>query len=102
MPRKYTNIKQYESQLVELKGSGKTNREIAQTLGLELSQVKNWISRFNHEQRKIEAGIKLRPKGRPRKDGKLRDIVAEQSYEIERLKMENKLLRDFMQLAGRK
>ena len=43
-----------------------------------------------------------RPKGRPRKDARPRDVVAEQAYEISRLKMENKLLRDFLQLTGRK
>ena len=31
-----------------------------------------------------------------------RDVVAEQAYDINRLKMENKLLRDFLQLTGRK
>jgi transposase len=102
MPRKYTDIKQYENQIMEMRAAGKTRREIAQALGLEKEQIKGWISRFNREQRKLEAGIKPRPKGRPRKDAEPRDIVAEQAYEIERLKMENKLLRDFMRLAGRR
>jgi transposase len=102
MPRKYTDIKQYENQIMEMRAAGKTRREIAQALGLEKEQIKGWISRFNREQRKLEAGIKPRPKGRPRKDAEARDIVAEQAYEIERLKMENKLLRDFMRLAGRR
>jgi transposase len=102
MPRKYTDIKQYENQIMEMRAAGKTRREIAQALGLEKEQIKGWITRFNREQRKLEAGIKPRPKGRPRKDAEPRDIVAEQAYEIERLKMENKLLRDFMRLAGRR
>jgi transposase len=102
MPRKYTDIKQYENQIMEMRAAGKTRREIAQALGLEKEQIKGWISRFNREQRKLEAGIKPRPKGRPRKDAEPRAIVAEQAYEIERLKMENKLLRDFMRLAGRR
>jgi transposase len=102
MPRKYTDINQYESQIMEMRATGKTRREIAQALGLEKEQIKGWITRFNREQRKLEAGIKPRPKGRPRKDAEPRDIVAEQAYEIERLKMENKLLRDFMRLAGRR
>jgi transposase len=102
MPRKYTDIKQYENQIMEMRAAGKTRREIAQALGLEKEQIKGWITRFNREQRKLEAGIKPRPKGRPHKDAEPRDIVAEQAYEIERLKMENKLLRDFMRLAGRR
>ena len=41
-------------------------------------------------------------KGRPRKDAAPRDIVSEQAYEIQRLRMENQLLRDFLRCAGRK
>lgn len=51
---------------------------------------------------KLEAGVIPRPKGRPRKDAAPRDIVAQQAYEIQRLRMENKLLRDFLRSAGRK
>ena len=40
--------------------------------------------------------------GGPRKDAQPRDIVAEQAYEISRLKMENELLRDFMRSMERK
>ena len=40
---------------------------------------------------KLEAGVIPRPKGRPRKDAAPRDIVAQQAYEIQRLRMENKL-----------
>jgi len=52
------------------------------------------------KKRKSEAGILPRPKGRPRKEASPRDIVAEQAYEIRRLHMENKLLRDFLQFTG--
>lgn len=51
---------------------------------------------------KLEAGVIPRPKGRPRKDAVPRDIVAQQAYEIQRLRMENKLLRDFLRSTGRK
>jgi len=50
----------------------------------------------------IKAGLKLRPKGRPRKRAEPVDIVAEQAYEIKRLKMENELLRDFLRFTERK
>ena len=73
MPRKYVKIDVYGKEILELKREGKTNREIAQKLG-----------------------------GRPRKDAQPRDIAAEQAYEINRLKMENELLRDFMRSMERK
>ena len=40
-----------------------------------------------------------RPKGRPRKDEPARDIVAEQAYEIQRLKMENEAWEKARELA---
>ena len=73
--------------------AGKTQREIV---------VKRLLKRERDKDAKLRAGIVPRPKGRPRKDAPPRDVVAEQAYEINRLKMENKLLRDFLQLAGRK
>ena len=102
MPRKYTKVDQYGEQILEMKANRKTSREIAETLGLERETVRNWVFRFNRQQRKLEAGIKPRPKGRPRKDAEPGDVVSEQAYEIERLKMENKLLRDFLRFGGRK
>lgn len=44
-----------------------------------------------------EARISPRPQGRPRQRDVTRDIVAEQAYDIRRLRMENELLRDFLQ-----
>ena len=102
MSRKYVKIDEHGKGILELKREGKTNREIAQMLGVDKKCIKNWVGRFNRQQRKLEAGIKPRPKGRPRKDAQPRDIVAEQAYEINRLKMENELLRDFMRSMERK
>ena len=102
MPRKYTKINQYEKEILQWKSEGITNREIARRLGMEYSQVHNWVSRYNERQRKLKAGIVLRKKGRPRKDSEPRDIVAEQTYIIQRLRMENELLRDFMRSMGRR
>ena len=83
--------------------SGKSHREIEEFFGLTGDRpVHNLLKRERRKERKIQAGIIPRPKGRPRKDATPRDIVAEQAYEINRLKMENKLLRDFLQLTGRK
>lgn len=83
-----------------MRAAGKTNRETAKYFGLEVKQIKNWVTRHNHEQERIKSGEQLRPKGGPRKDGQL-PHQSEQK-ELERLRMENKLLRDFLQLTGRK
>ena len=100
--RKYAHVKVLEPEIVEMKKSGKTKREIAEHFGLRTEQVKELLKRYRRRERKIAAGIMPRPKGRPRKDAPTRNIEAEQAYEIKRLKMENKLLRDFLQYAGRK
>ena len=100
--RKYTRIKEIEPEIMAMREAGQTLREIAEHFGLEKKQLKNLINRYNRRQKEIEAGRIPRPKGRPRKDALPRDVVAEQAYEINRLKMENKLLRDFLQLTGRK
>lgn len=102
MSRKYVKIDEHGKEILELKREGKTNREIAQKFGVDRECIRNWVTRFNRQQRKLMAGIKPRPKGRPRKDAQPRDIVAEQAYEINRLKMENELLRDFMRSMERK
>ncbi len=82
---------------------GKSQREIAEHFGFKDKMVvKGLLNRERRKERKTEAGIVVRPKGRPRKDAVPRDLVREQEYEINRLKMENQLLRDFLRLTGRK
>lgn len=100
--RKWVNIKVLGPEINAMREAGKTRQEIANHFGLDKIQIKNWINRYNKEVKRIEAGITPRPKGRPRKDATPRDLVTEQAYEINLLKMENKLLRDFLQLTGRK
>ena len=100
--RKYTKLQEIEAEIMSMREAGQTLREIAEHFCLEKKQLKNLVNRHNRRERKMEAGIMPRPKGRPRKDASPRDVVAEQAYEINRLKMENKLLRDFLQLTGRK
>lgn len=82
---------------------GKSQREIAEHFGLKDKRVvKELLKRKRRKERKAAAGITPRAKGRPRKDAPPRDIVAEQAYEIKRLKMENELLRNFLRSTGRK
>lgn len=100
MKRKWTNIKLVEDQIKELRNAGKTRQEIADELGLEKVQIKSWISRYNRKQRQLEHGIVPRRRGRPSKGYQLTE--QEKDNEIKRLKMGNELLRDFLQIVGRK
>ena len=100
--RKYTHVQELEGEILAMRKEGATRQEIADRLGLSKSQIKNWITRYNRRQAKLAAGIQPKPKGRPRKDAAPKNIVAEQAYEIRRLQMENKLLRDFLRSTGRR
>lgn len=98
--RKYTHIKIIEPKLIAMREAGKTNRELAEYFGLEIRQIENWINRYHREQARLAEGLPPKRRGRPRKHPAPTNIQ-EYQYEIERLKMENKLLRDFLQLTER-
>ena len=98
--RKYVQVKLIEDQIQLMRTEGMTNREIADHFGLNLKQVKNWVNRHNRTQKNLAVGIVPKPKGRPRKDGQ--PPYQNEKEEIERLRMENKLLRDFLQSTERK
>ena len=101
--RAYTHVQILFPEIQAMVVAGKTQREIAEYYGFSSKKVvKKLLERERKKIRKMEAGIMPRPKGRPRKDALPRDVVAEQAYKIHQLKMENKLLRDFLQLTGRK
>ena len=101
--RKYTHIQELMPEIQAMIADGKSHREIEDYFGLTGDRpVHNLLKRERRKEKKILAGIMPGPKGRPRKDALPRDLVAEQEYEINRLKMENKLLRDFLQSTERK
>ena len=101
--RKYTHVQELLPEIETMLAEGKTQREVAEHFGFQDKQVvKRLLERERRKERKLEAGIRPRPKGRPRKDAAPRDVVAEQAYEIQRLRMENKLLRDFLHFTERK
>ena len=101
--RNYTHIQALLPEIKAMLAEGKTQREVAEHYGFQDKQVvKRLLERERRKERNLEAGILPRPKGRPRKDAAPRNIVAEQAYEIHRLQMENKLLRDFLRSTGRK
>ena len=99
--RSYTHVQALLPEIRAMLAEGKTQREVAEYYGFQDKQVvKRLLERERRKERKLEAGIIPRPKGRPRKDAVPRDIVAEQAYEIERLRMENQLPRDFLRCTG--
>ena len=101
--RNYTHIQALLPEIKAMLAEGKTQREVAEHYGFRDKQVvKRLLERERRKERNLEAGILPRPTGRPRKDAASRNIVAEQAYEIHRLQMENKLLRDFLRSTGRK
>ena len=97
--RKWTNMQALETQILAMREAGLSRRMIADELGLELRQIENWINRRNRTRAKLSLGIVPKRKGRPRK----RSLSTAEEYEkeIAILQMENKLLRDFLQLTER-
>ena len=101
--RRYTHVQELLPEIKAMLSEGRSQQEIAEYLGLsDKNVVKELLKRERRKERKIKAGLKLRPKGRPLKRSEAVDIVAEQAYEIKRLKMENELLRDFLRFTERK
>ena len=101
--RNYTHVQMLLPEIEAMIAEGKTQREVAEYFGFKDKYVvKRLLNRQREKRRKLEAGIVPRPKGRPRKDAAPRDVATEQAYEIARLRMENKVLRDFLQFAERK
>ena len=101
--RKYTHIQVLLPEIKAMLAAGKTQREVAEYYGFKDKQVvKELLKRERRKEHKLEAGMLPRPQGRLRQSDAPRDIVSEQAYEIRRLRMENELLRDFLQFTGRK
>lgn len=94
MSRKYEKVKRLLPVIQQLRAEGKTRKEIAKELGLQSERVvKDLLCRARD---KPEKAI---PKQRGRKPVK---TLAEYKYENRRLRMENELLRDFLQSIERK
>lgn len=82
MPRSYRHIKDYELEIEKLREEGYTSREIGNKLGFSYKQMRNYYYRSNVAERKIQAGISLKRKGRPPKDYVVseQDKVSELKY----------------------
>ena len=99
-----------------MRRQGKSKREICEKYGFSIKQLTDFVTRYNRKQKKLAAGISIKPKGRPRKDGtelppsvqqlskltQLQYELAMKERHIKRLEMENELMRDFLSLTERK
>ena len=75
---------------------GESQRQICRELGISRYAIQSWSGcRKEVNERKCNP----KHRGRPRKDGQ--PPHQNEKKEIERLRMENKLLRDFLQFTGR-
>lgn len=59
----------FEKELIEYLEQGHTLRETGDTFGFTYKEMPDFKTRYNKRQRKLAAGIEIKPKGRPRKDG---------------------------------
>lgn len=93
MPRRYQKTKTLLPIIKEMQEKGMSQREIEEELGLEgYRPIHQLLKRERRKERQL-------PKSRGRKPAV---TLQEYKYECKRLKMENELLRDFLQLVGRK
>ena len=92
--REYTHVQMLLPEIKQMLASGKTQREVAEYYGFKDKLVVKELLR--RERKKEIQGV---PKQRGRKPAK---TLQEYKYENKRLKMENELLRDFLQLTERK
>ena len=91
--RGYTHIKELLPEIKAMVAEGKTQREIAEYYGFKDKEVvRTALKRERRKERQI-------PKTRGRKPAK---TLQEYKYENKRLKMEVKLLQDFLQSTERK
>jgi predicted DNA-binding ArsR family transcriptional regulator len=94
MPRKYQKTKDLLPEIEEMIGTGMSQREIEEVLGLEGDRpVHNLLKR----KRRIEKQPITEQRGR-----KPAVTIQEYKYENKRLNMENELLRDFLRAVGRR
>ncbi|MEG6586876.1 helix-turn-helix domain-containing protein [Dendrosporobacter sp. 1207_IL3150] len=97
MPRKWTDIMSLETIIIQMRKEGHTRQEIADALGLDKIQIKNWVNRNNRKQEKMPTSPKRR--GRPRKSPL--NQQDEMALRIKELEREVELYKSFLQAAGR-
>ena len=100
MARQNTKVEELSEAVFARKANGETNREIAESYGLELQQIKGLIKRQNKKLRLIAAGYIPRSKGRPRKTEESQQEKL--NNELVRLRMQVEVLQNFLSEAGRR
>ncbi len=100
MRQKYTKVEELTEVIFARKAAGESNRQIGESYGLTLKQVKELVSRQNRKQRLIAKGYIPRPKGRPRKNPENEEV--RRNNELIQLRMQVELLRNFLLEAGRR
>lgn len=93
MARKYQHVQEMLPQIKEMLAAGMTQTEVEEALGLTGDRPVHAL--LKRERKKELQGV---PKSRGRKPAK---TLQEYKYENKRLKMEVKLLRDFLSLTER-
>lgn len=68
MAKGYRHMQEYEKEMIERIEKGDTLREIGEKFGFTYAQMRNFKTRCAKKQKKIEAGIAIKRKGRPPKD----------------------------------
>ena len=86
-------------EIVRRHQEGLSVAELSQIYNKPFKTVKNMVYREGRKQRESQAG---KVPGERKRGRKPAVTLQEYKYENKRLKMENTLLRDFLQLTGRK
>ena len=100
MSRSYVKMECLAETVFRRKAAGETNREIGEHFGLSKKQIEELVKRQNRKKRLIENGYTPRPNGRPRKDAANEGV--RQQNELAQLRMQVKLLRNFLSEVGRR
>ena len=100
MRQKYTKMEELAEIIMARKAAGETNRQIGESYGLTLKQVKELVNRQNRKQRLMAQGYIPRPKGRPRKNPENEEM--RRNNELIQLRMQVDLLRNFLLEVGRR
>ena len=111
MPRSYRPYTRIRKRDIGVKKARKNKREICEKYDFSMKQLTNFITRYNTKQKKPEAEIAIKCKGRPPRDdvvseqdkvAELKYIFARKQAKIKSLEMEDELMQDFLSLTERK
>ena len=100
MARTYTRVEKLSEEVFARKAKGETNRQIAESFGLNVKQIEQLVCRQNRKARMLASGQILRPQGRPRKTAATEQEQLQQ--ELQRLRMQVEVLQNFLSEAGRR